>query len=546
MKHVPFAAVWLLLSLLALSGAPAQAQPVGSHEDNIKRLEQVTGLKLDETSLEAERNASTKVRKKLDETRRSLLKDGTVKYAGGKPKFTVGYNKALEKKTRHLAGSQVPTGDEDKFDLRKKQTERLKIRDERFNAMLQTRGLLPQSSRQNATAECSPTAAEFNWRDVGKVSPVRNQGSCGSCWAFATAAALESSYLIRNNQSIKVSEQHLVSCSRSGSCDGGWPQLALDKLLGTGAADGTAYPYTGTSAVCELRKATPYHWSNWGLVAKSQRSIPKPVEIKKALCEHGPLITTVYVDDEFGSYKKGILNKIVDRSRGINHAVVIVGWDEAKNAWLIKNSWASDWGKLGGYAWVDYEAHNIGYATSWVQAHKDVELKDRCSSFDAELARVRQEVTADGQMSWVVKIGNKLIRNFGAVAAPGGRDDPNENDARLALTVLRHYKVDKDCSTATSAQDAPFRYWLVDGKPPVGSYRDEDCVDIEWQRLDVTKMGSDWVLSDGASQLEVFDGQRYAKSEDAAWLAYAYLKKHRMTKMCYFSRRDATLRYYRQ
>lgn len=536
------------------------AQPISSHEANIARLEALSGLRLDEQGHAEEHNASTKLRKQLNETRRKILNDGPSTYVGGKPAFTVGYNKALEVKARFLTGTRVPLGDESKFAKRQEQSENLKQRDIRYNNMLRSRGLIAEPSGQleSAAPACSPSASAFNWRDVGKVSPVRQQGVCGSCWAFATAAALESSYLIRNNQTIKVSEQHLVSCSRSGSCDGGWAPNALEKMLGTGVADGTAYPYTGTSSVCELRKATPYHWSNWGLVAKSQNVRPSPAEMKQALCEHGPLITTVFADEKFQSYRDGVLNRVLSPALGVNHAVSIVGWDDSKNAWLIKNSWGqTDWGRLGGFGWVDYQSFNIGYSTAWVQAHKEVELKDKCRTFDADRSRVRKAVLhqdappswvfgPNETPSWVVADGQNPIRSFGDVAPAGARDDPNENDARLALTLMRNYKINQDCNTAISKTDAPFQYWLVGGKPPVAAYRNEDCVAIDWQRLDVSQLGTDWVLSDGTSQLEVFDGQRFNRSEDAAWLAFAYLKKHRMTQMCYFSRRDTSLRYYRQ
>lgn len=542
--------VSVLVALVALC-ASAMAQPAPTGNDEVKRLEMLTGLKVDAATLEAERNASAKIRNKINATRRSILERQGDDFVGGKPTFSVGFNGALEKKQRHLAGSRMPANDDARFGEREAHTQAMAQREQKFAATLQARGLITERTGAGNTTSrtaCVATADAFDWRDAGKVTPVRNQSSCGSCWAFATAAALESSYLIRNNQTIKVSEQHLLSCSRSGSCDGGWHTDALDKLIGTGVADGTAYPYTTTSAVCEVRKATPYHWSNWGLVGKTPGAIPKPAEIKQALCAHGPLITTVKVTDSFIQYQRGVLNERIASPRDTNHAVVIVGWDDARKAWLIKNSWGSEsWGKLGGYAWVEYGAHNIGVATAWVQASKDYVLKDKCSTFDADAARVRRyAVGNDDNQHWVIAQGDNIIRFFGKVAPPGADEDPNEDDARLALTLMRHYKINRNCNTASTSDDAAFRYWLVGNKPPAGPYRGEDCVDIEWQRLDVSQEGADWVLSDGTSQLEVFDGRYTDKTEEAAWLAYAYLKKHRMTKMCYFSRRDTSLRYYRQ
>ena len=109
----------------------------------------------------------------------------------------------------------------------------------------------------------------------------------------------------------------------------------------------------------------PYRVVSWSFVEPSNPySVPPTAAIKAALCMHGPLAVAVYADSYFQDYTGGVFNN-TNSTSGINHAVVIVGWDDAKQAWLVKNSWSSGW-ELGGYIWIRYDANNIGYAAAWV------------------------------------------------------------------------------------------------------------------------------------------------------------------------------------
>jgi cathepsin L len=100
--------------------------------------------------------------------------------------------------------------------------------------------------------------------------------------------------------------------------------------------------------------------------------MPTVAEIKKALCEHGALAVAVHVSNAFRLYTGGVFN---EQANGLikNHEVTLIGWDDSKGAWLIKNSWGTGWGGNGddasstrGYMWIAYGSNDVGYNASWV------------------------------------------------------------------------------------------------------------------------------------------------------------------------------------
>jgi cathepsin L len=217
---------------------------------------------------------------------------------------------------------------------------------------------------------CSKQAA-FSW--VGKVTPVKDQQDCGSCWAFAAVGAYEASYLIRNGITVNGSEQYINDCAvaddgtDAGSCNSGLAVKALQHMVKVGSATEAAVPYTATNKAC-TNPATPLDAISWGFVNPDDEH-PTTAQIKEALCKYGPLTTRMrVVSDDFKAYTEGVYNEsVASDTSGGGHAVVIVGWDTAKGAWLIKNSWDTDWG-YGGYGWIKYGSNRIGRHTAWVVA----------------------------------------------------------------------------------------------------------------------------------------------------------------------------------
>ena len=195
----------------------------------------------------------------------------------------------------------------------------------------------------------------YDWRDYGRVSPVKDQASCGSCWAFSTIANLEGLYYAKKGVMKTFSEQMLVDCDTSDSgCNGGLMQYAFTWLKKNGIMLDSDYPYTGTKGTCKSDKSkyvdmsvTGYKklgssWSTWSAVDED--------EIKEFLYETGPLAIALNADP-LQTYTSGILDLTSTKcpSSGINHAVTLVGYGTENNVayWIVKNSWGTAWGEKG-------------------------------------------------------------------------------------------------------------------------------------------------------------------------------------------------------
>jgi C1A family cysteine protease len=223
--------------------------------------------------------------------------------------------------------------------------------------------------------KASPALARFDWRDAGVVTPVRDQMGCGADWAFATAAAFESAFAIRNGLLVDVSEQHILNCSDAGSCNGGW--WAFPFLLRHGVASERSIPYRGEKTDCIAEIASPYRAIAWGYVSRDKFDVPSNERLKEYLCLHGPLAVGVMATGAFDTYnpRAGAFREEGSPPGQTNHAMVIVGWDngkewsdhKGKGCWIVKNSWGSDWGR-DGYMEIAYGTNNIGFGAAWVKA----------------------------------------------------------------------------------------------------------------------------------------------------------------------------------
>lgn len=206
---------------------------------------------------------------------------------------------------------------------------------------------------------------KWDWRDVKNqnwLTPVGTQGSCGSCVAFAAVAVLEGQYAISSGFSWlkpQFSPQMLFDCGK-GSCQNGWlPDWASYQLRVYGTTDISCAPYlsgvTGKNGQCQ---STYCEDQSDRLIKVASISTPSTKfggsdkKVKAAL-KLGPLLTTMNVREDFLYYKGGIY-KASTRKKAGGHAVALVGFDDIKKAWLIKNSWGEDWGERG-YAWIAYD-----------------------------------------------------------------------------------------------------------------------------------------------------------------------------------------------
>ena len=210
-------------------------------------------------------------------------------------------------------------------------------------------------------------SSSLDWRSHGGnfVTPIRNQSSCGSCWAFATTAALESATLIYNNipgADVNLSEQVMVSCGASGSndaggCGGGYISYASDHIRNTGLPLETCYPYTATDgncgSACSNWQSSAYKIASWSWVATTA---PTVEAIRNALYDHGPLVTTLRVYEDFYDYTEGVYSYVSGGYLG-GHAVLIVGYSDSEQCFIVKNSWGTWWGE-DGYFKIAYSEVN--------------------------------------------------------------------------------------------------------------------------------------------------------------------------------------------
>lgn len=240
---------------------------------------------------------------------------------------------------------------------------------------------------------------KLDYRELGYVTPVKDQRNCGACWAFATIAPLESLILMYDGKTEDLSEQALISCNPwNWGCDGGW--FAFDLLIEPGAALESCQTYTGSDRTKCNNCNGVYKIIDWHYV--SQNDMPSIDEIKTALLIHGPLGAAMHASNAFMFYKGGVWT--IDEEGDINHAITIVGWDDSLGAWIIKNSWGKGWG-MDGFAYVKYGVLRVGYAAAFVvykpPAWEDVyEEDDDCQNAKELVIGEIQKHKAD-DIDWV-------------------------------------------------------------------------------------------------------------------------------------------------
>lgn len=226
-----------------------------------------------------------------------------------------------------------------------------------------------QKTQSSASKFGTPQQKSLDLRTMQGVTPVREQNTCGSCWSFTVIAIIESNILLHSNgaspNNLDLSEQQVLDCSNGGSCWGGWYGTALDwaKKNQVSLSNEKDNPYKGADKSCMNSAKTNFYVKDFGRINPS-KAIASVSEIKEALCQHGAVATAVNATKMFLGYRSGIFD---ENAKGdINHAIVIIGWDDAKHAWLLKNSWGSDWGD-NGYMWIDYNSNLIGSYAYWVE-----------------------------------------------------------------------------------------------------------------------------------------------------------------------------------
>lgn len=212
-------------------------------------------------------------------------------------------------------------------------------------------GFVPKLREQKNVAPFKePNCDSVDWVAEGAVTPVKNQGQCGSCWSFSTTGAIESRSVISNGRvtgtPIPLSEQNLVDCDHTDSgCNGGLMDYAFEFVEGNGGLCSEAeYPYTAKDGTrCKDSSCTKYDpiSSHKDVTAKSTTAL------ESAICE-GPVSIAIEADQSsFQLYNGGVLTSRCGKN--LDHGVLLVGMgvDGANKYWKVKNSWGDSWGEEG-------------------------------------------------------------------------------------------------------------------------------------------------------------------------------------------------------
>jgi C1A family cysteine protease len=204
-----------------------------------------------------------------------------------------------------------------------------------------------------------PTSVD--WRANGWVVPVKDQGACGSCWAFSAVGATEGQHANATGKLVSLSEQNLVDCAGAYGCDGcggGWPEAAMRYVAANGGIDTEqSYPYTGGDGSCSYAKAGRGSTVT-STVNVTAGSMPA---LYKAIAEVGPISVAIDAESDFQFYAAGVFSSTTCSSQFLDHAVLAVGYGETESGTryiMVKNSWGADWG-MDGYIYMAADPPNM-------------------------------------------------------------------------------------------------------------------------------------------------------------------------------------------
>lgn len=191
----------------------------------------------------------------------------------------------------------------------------------------------------------------FDWRDENVLTPIKNQKSCGSCWAFAAIAVLEFHHFIKTSKLLELSMQQLLDCSNDNfGCDGGDYEETFNYLMNTEIASEVDYPYKGRKGHCRQDDVKKTNVKIYGYATVA----PNEEALKRAVHQFGPIAVQINTSPEsFQYYSKGVYDdtRCTGSESDLDHAVVVVGYGHDTHSkldyWIIRNSWSEKWGEDG-------------------------------------------------------------------------------------------------------------------------------------------------------------------------------------------------------
>ena len=210
-------------------------------------------------------------------------------------------------------------------------------------------GLVPSRAVRSATDfKYVSIPNTVDWTLQNAVTPVKDQGSCGSCWAFSAVGAIESAWFLAGNALTPLSEQQLVDCSRSygnEGCNGGWMDDGFHYVQDHGITTEVNYPYKAVDETCNSTAAAK---TAARITSYTEVTANSPVALETAIAQQ-PVSVAVNANIQWQLYKSGTIKSLCPAS--LNHGVLAVGYDIGNAFYKVKNSWGPNWG-LAGYVQI--------------------------------------------------------------------------------------------------------------------------------------------------------------------------------------------------
>ena len=377
----------LLLEASSIAAFPIQAQDTASYEMVLTAADNGRQVTLDENTLlviQLEANPSAGYLWEVVQGDLSLI----VQRQGDAPEFEASSDMPGSPLLQILRFAAIASGETELVLALRRPWEHTEPPLATFAVMIRTAGPFTGANLPTPTPTPSPTPvvevaaadtaalglpAHFNWCEQGKCTPIKDQGVCGSCWAFATTGVLESAIKIHDGVERDLSEQYLLSCNtQSWGCNGGfWAHEYHQNKIPPGELDAGAvyesdFPYLGKRTACNGPHPHYEKILSWGLVAGY--GMPSVTALKQAIYNYGPVTAGVCTGSAFMRYTGGIFQ--TDESNqcpyGTNHAVILVGWDDTQGIWYLRNSWGTRWGEHGMMR-IKYGVSSVGEDASYIE-----------------------------------------------------------------------------------------------------------------------------------------------------------------------------------